>query len=451
MMPYTPVGVESDALARITLANDTVARSGECEHPLWMTGSSLLVEADTGRVLHRSDEPVRVRCRNRRYTVCLACSALYRMDAYHLIAAGLRGGKDTPPEVANRPRLFVTLTAPSFGRVHRGPDEHGTPRRCHPHRKGRNGCGAWHLADDPAVGTPLEPDRYDYTGQVLFNAYAGALWRRFTIEARRALARAAGLSRADAHRQVRVVFAKVAEFQTRGCVHYHAIVRLDGPNGPASHPPAWATTDLLETAIRHAARAVHLASPATPSIAARTMVWGRQLDIQYLPTADDGADLGVARYVAKYTTKAAEAAGISLAAMFCRTCGGEGVLSVYGRDPVLCMTCAGTGRRANVDLSRLSPHGRALVKTCWRLGVVPAFRELRLRRWAHQAGYRGHFTTKSRTYSTTFAALRNERGQYRIAGHATRLGIDAGNGRLINVGHWRYSGNPPSTPEGGGR
>jgi len=68
MMPYTPVPEEAGTLARVTLASDTVAHSGDCEHPIWMTGSGLLVEADTGRILHRTDtseEPIMVRCRNR--------------------------------------------------------------------------------------------------------------------------------------------------------------------------------------------------------------------------------------------------------------------------------------------------------------------------------------------------------------------------------------------------
>lgn len=275
MMPNTPHAIEADSLARIAFSAETTAHSGDCEHPILMVGRSLLVEADTGRIVHRSDDtgqPIMVRCRNRRASVCRACSALYRLDTYHLIAAGLRGGKNTPATVADRPRLFVTLTAPSFGRVHLCPDSNGTPRICHPRRKRGGGCGRHHLAGDPAIGNPVDPARYDYPGQVLFNAHAGLLWSRLTIEARRALARAAGLSRLEAHRHVRVVFAKVAEFQTRGVIHYHAVVRLDGPDGPVSLPPGWATVELLERAIRDAAGAVTVSSPGTVAVAARRLV-----------------------------------------------------------------------------------------------------------------------------------------------------------------------------------
>lgn len=457
MMPHTPDPVDVGTLARVILAGDTV-RSGECEHPIRMVGSGLLVDADTGRILHRhtgDGEVITVRCRNRRASVCRACSALYRLDAYHLVAAGLRGGKDTPAVVADRPRLFVTLTAPSFGTVHLGPAGDGTPRRCHPRRRGGNGCGRWHPADDPAVGTPLDPARYDYAGQVLFNAHAGLLWRRLTIEVRRALARTARLSRTDAHARVRVVFAKVAEFQARGCVHFHAVVRLDGPDGPGSAPPGWATAEVLETAIRDAAGTVHLSSPATAPIAARDLRWGRHLDIQHLPSGDpDRSDVAVARYVSKYATKAAEFTGVTIAPLFCRSCAGLGVRDGRDRQRMLCRACGGTGRRPGVTLSELPAHGRALVQTCWQLGGVPAFAPLRLRRWAHQVGYRGHVTTKSRSYSTTFAALRAERGEHNIARHAQALGIDPNAHQLIAVGDWRYAGDDSQNlvrPVAGGR
>jgi len=64
-------------------------------------------------------ERLLVCCRNRRATVCPACSRLHAGDTYHLVRAGLLGGKNVPPAVRHRPRLFITLTAPSFGPVHR--------------------------------------------------------------------------------------------------------------------------------------------------------------------------------------------------------------------------------------------------------------------------------------------------------------------------------------------
>lgn len=45
-----------------------------------------------------------------------------------------------------------------------------------------------------------------------------------------------------------------------------------------------------------------------------------------------------------------------------------------------------------------------MIGTCWWLGGLAPFKSLRLRRWAHMLGYRGHFSTKSRRYSTTLTA-----------------------------------------------
>src|SRR3954471_2506450 len=56
------------------------------------------------------------------------------------------------------------------------------------------------------------------------------------------------------------------------------------------------------------------------------------------------------------------------------------------------------------------------MRTCWRLGGHPEYEPLRLRPWAHTLGYRGHILTKSRAYSTTYAALRAERAHH--VGHA---------------------------------
>jgi hypothetical protein len=42
-------------------------------------------------------------CVNRRTTVCPACAETYRRDAYHLIRAGLIGGKGISPTIADHP------------------------------------------------------------------------------------------------------------------------------------------------------------------------------------------------------------------------------------------------------------------------------------------------------------------------------------------------------------
>jgi integrase len=64
---------------------------------------------------------------------------------------------------------------------------------------------------------------------VLFNAYAGDLWRRFITYLPCHLARLAGVTVKQLHAQVRIRFVKVAEYQARGVVHFHAVIRLVDP------------------------------------------------------------------------------------------------------------------------------------------------------------------------------------------------------------------------------
>ena len=143
-------------------------------------------------------------CGTRRESRCPSCAATYRADAYQLLAAGLKGGKGVPETVAEHPRLFVTFTAPSFGRVHTRKAQGRLVLPCHPYRQGarcphgiRDGCWHRHDEDDPRLGEPLCPSCYDAEAQVLWNALAPELWRRTTIAVQRALARLVGLDEAE--------------------------------------------------------------------------------------------------------------------------------------------------------------------------------------------------------------------------------------------------------------
>ena len=284
-------------------------------------------------------------------------------------------------------------------------------------------CPDRHARDDPRLGEPLCPDCYDYTGSVLFNACAPELWRRFTITLRRALARQAGLTNKALAAQLRVSFAKVAEYQRRGVVHFHAIIRLDGPTGPDAAPPAWATVGLLTAAIAQAADTVHLDTPAAPGLPARTLCWGREHDTRPITTTGELTDTRVAAYVAKYATKAAE--------------------------------CTGTLDRRITPADQLaelpvSDHARRLIATCLRLGKLPELAGLRLAAWAHMLGFRGHFSTKSRHYSTTFGALRAERAQHQRDHAPTEsLWPEPEDDTTLVLAHWRFAGQgdpPPTVP-----
>jgi hypothetical protein len=348
-----------------------------------------------------------------------------------------------PARWPTTPHLFVTLTAPSFGPVHLGPDKQGNTRPCRPRRDG-SGCGRYHRSGDPAIGTPLHPETYDHTGHVLFNAAAGRLWSATTTEIRRALARVLGVPRRELNQHLTLTFAKVAEYQARGVVHFHAVIRLDGPDGPASQPPAWVTADHLEQAIRAAVPATRLELPESDALGTPEIHWGTQLDIRPVGADQLGteglSDVVVARYIAKYATKGAESAGLDLPSLACRHCKGTGYRQVEDRDPLPCPACDATGRALDLDAWRLREYHRILIETCWRLGAVPELADLRLRRWAHMLGFGGHFATKSRTYSTTFGALRQERADY-TAAHDAELTAFGESPDLIVINHWSFAGH----------
>lgn len=55
-------------------------------------------------------------------------------------------------------------------------------------------------------------------------------------------------------------------------------------------------------------------------------------------------------------------------------------------------------------------------------------------------GFRGHFLTKSKAYSTTFTAIRGERRAYRQAETLDRLGLDAESVVVVNSWTWTGTG-----------
>jgi uncharacterized Zn-finger protein len=95
-------------------------RCGWCAHPIRLKGFIL---DDTRRVVFSShefpDNVVLKACGSRSELRCPSCATLYRGDARHLVRAGLEGGKGVDGAVVSHPAVFLTLTAPSFGAVHR--------------------------------------------------------------------------------------------------------------------------------------------------------------------------------------------------------------------------------------------------------------------------------------------------------------------------------------------
>ncbi|NMI00853.1 replication initiator [Pseudonocardia acidicola] len=403
-----------------------VEASGGCAHPVRLRGSSRILDRD-GQVLVEDAGEIFAPCGNRRETICPACSDRYAADAFHLIRAGLAGGdKGVPEAVTGKPRLFLTLTAPSFGPVHsRRLSARGRVIPCR--------CGAHHREHDPALGTPVDPDTYDYVGAVLWQAHAGALWARFAIALRRALAAILGVRARQFRDVARLSYAKVAEYQRRGLVHFHAALRVDGPDGPHDPAPPGLTCDALRDAVLTAARAVCL-EVTRPDDTPLVLGWGTQIDVRQITparaaTVEDQngeiTDASLAGYIAKYATK------------------GTGKTDGHPDRPIRAIE--------HVAYLDVSDHHRRLIETVWELGGLERYEALNLRKWAHMLGFRGHFLTKSQRYSTTFREIRGERRTWRLADTLDRLAADTddpngippdldtitviNNWQLVGIGH----------------
>ncbi|MFC0533133.1 replication initiator [Phytohabitans kaempferiae] len=466
-----------------------VRAAAGCTRPIRLVGTIDTLDPATGQRLarrHTTDMPdaaIYKACGNRRGSVCPACSGIYQADAYQLLRAGLVGGKGVPETVSKHPAVFPTLTAPSFGTVHRRAVKRHTctnrrrcdcrPEPCHARREqgvcehGRPAvCWARHEPGDAILGQPLCLDCYDHAHQVVWNLFSGELWRRTKQAAERYLAQLArmrGIPRVTVVTEsgkvrrvppVRLAHGKAAEFQARGAVHFHVLLRLDGVNGldPAAvvpPSPGFTTVD-LEDAIRHAAAQVAFHTPDHADMPGGWLIaWGdpdKGLEVRHITLTGRGevTDGMVAGYLAKYATKSTEVTGHSSTRLDADT----------------------IDEHADAD----GDHTARLIDACWQLGrpqttprpladrpradrPAPGFRQRRecpdcgthtryaacpscvaerqgvldtetpnsvgrsiwvgLRRWAHMLGFGGHFLTKARRYSVTFQLLRDSRISYR--------------------------------------
>jgi len=362
-----------------------VQLAGSCSHPIRLSGE--MVNIATGEVGISS---LRIACKDRRHVICPSCSYTYKADAWILVSSGLVGGKGIPTSVINHPRLFVTLTAPSFGPVHtirsaggcvtfqsQQLDDRFSGVLC---AHGRAlACPSFHRKGDARLGHPLCFECFAYEDAVLWNAHASLLWNNTMQMIRRSLAEAGGMTKDNLKKVAQVHYLKVAEMQRRGLVHLHVIFRVDGPDSIENDPPPWLSSKLLSMAIRDSiARASALGKEG------QTFRWGTVLDIQDLGgTLDDSGK--VPSYVAKYATKTTDGTR-DLARRF------------HSRRQIVAL----------VD----DPHARTLALTSWDLEQRAALEHLHLRNHAHNFGFTGQLITKSRSYSTTFGVLRKARAEY---------------------------------------
>ncbi len=291
-----------------------------------------------------------------------------------------------------------------------------------------------HGPDDPANGSALCPDCYDWTSAVIWQWWAPELWRRTTIALRRALAAALGVPESRLGEVASLQYAKVAEYQTRGLVHFHALIRLDGPDGPGSPAPLDGARS-SPTITEHAARGVHFTAPA-----------GRRRR-----AAPDPGVGSAARRPRGPRTGTAPTTPTG-------RCRRSRSPATWRSTPPRTPTASATARPPRPHLIRLAATCRDLAERA--RAHDPFGSEYRLLgKWAHMLGFRGHFSTKSRRYSITLGRLRRARQRFQaLTAEARRAGepldvrdlearllADDDDTTLV-IGSWGYQGTGWTQP-----
>ena len=302
-----------------------------------------------------------VPCGDRRASVCPPCAETYRADTYQLIRAGLVGGKGVP-DIRRRPPGRVRHPHRALLRPRPHPQVNRKTGKVAPCRMRRDltpcphgrqlVCTARHTEDHPRLGRPICLDCYDHAHHVVWNAWAGELWRRTMITLTRSLQ---PLERAHGVK-LRISYGKVAEYQRRGVVHFHALLRLDrvDPADPDAilPPPAGHHRGGPGELVAAAVTATAFRTPDYPDTSHSWPIeWGRQLDIRPSRVARRGrtpdvSTEAVAAYLAKYATKATEPTGLPVTGRM------NGETAEHYSDP--------------------DTHLGRLIAYAWQLGTLPS-------------------------------------------------------------------------------
>jgi hypothetical protein len=195
---------------------------------------------------------------------------------------------------------------------------------------------------------------------------------------------------------------KVVELQRRALPHFHAVIRLDA-NGETGEPPLAPDTTVsaqdLVALVRQAAIETTLAIPND-----NTMRYGEQIDIKIITGTEranpnDGHISGrqIARYLAKYVTKSVADFGIG----------------AHRFSPAV------------IDQLDVTDHVHEILRTIVTISGEEGYQDILS--WIHTLGYRGHVVSKSRQFSTTMTALRENRKDWWKSQENSELSVTATN------------------------
>jgi hypothetical protein len=317
-------------------------RVGFCERPV------LLVGRDASGAPCRL---VAVRCKARQAAKCVPCSVAFQLDARRLIRLGFAEERKS---LRNVRWWWLTVTAPGIeltgSPVHAVRKRPGNsvylpcfPRPCFACGKPIS-CGSRHEPGHRQLGAPFagHEDCFRYWAVVRWNANVPRLWDRTM----------SGIRASLIGRPWTLQAAKVVQWQARGCVHVHAVIR----------------TTATSSEVRNAIAGARV----------QGWGWGSQLTLERLSPA--GAE----------TTPEAARAIASRIDYLCR----------YATRDVRILIPRTPGTETDLHLHRLREQGRALAVE--RGAANPE-------RIAAGLGYGGQILTHSRKWGSSFAQLAAER------------------------------------------
>ena len=355
---------------------------GECTRPV----SLVVTRADTytGELSNLAySKP----CGSRLADKCPHCSNVYRRDAITVLQSGLKGAENS-----TIPFTFITFTAPGaevFGPTHQRVVQSGKSgksfvRKC--------GCRQVHEAGDEAIGTPLHPNTYRFDRAADFNAHASRL---LTVTMQR-LGRVVGR---------KLSYVRVAEFQTRGLIHFHVIVK-----GIVTERSVQTVvrggTDLRiiqENESRGPGTGLRRRKSTVKAARHGEWSWGPQVDVQrVLP----GGKFGVGAYLTKLLGYAVKGTDTSAN-------GPDGHRRKMQSAALRTCDCKKdkNGRKRDCSLRPLlMPDGKTFYQS------APSEHYCRSHQLAYNGwGFRGHVLAFSREWGLTFKNVRDKRKMFATA------------------------------------
>lgn len=244
---------------------DKSTKYDPCLHPFEVKSTRIYL--NSGEMNTRTFEK---RCGNRRADKCQPCSTIWKDDAYFTLMRPSREHKGTI--------TFITLTAPGstiFGKTHTAQYQGMKSERC--------ACRGFHKPEDSIIGLPIlrkGVDEFEYRRVVEFNNLASRLVTVTLQKIYRQLATELGKD----IKEVRLPTARVMEWQSRGLLHAHIIVR--------GHIPTFIIENAVNGSPKNKRRRI---DPATH----KGIRWGNQVNVRHL-NSDQENQIG---YLSAYMTK----------------------------------------------------------------------------------------------------------------------------------------------------